>query len=229
MPGNLSWEYWQIPRYWLDAGASGHICPKWSPQSPGEKPESTSRGREVVNVTKTYALPRERLYLPDSLIATWFTVHSNIQHWMTDCPARVYDCCRGTLCVLSYQSEKEREMRVCLYWHSKVTAPSSAILSRTVNHWTDDLDAPVLWGAKHAHEWRHTLTHSTQTITCLTVWRIFLFFQLNATKNNKHKKGIINISKLILWLWKQSWSLTCVYISLQWITAGHLWAEICSR
>lgn len=52
-----------------------------------QKVQVEDDAEEVVNVTKTYALPRERLYLPDSLIATWFTVHSNIQHWMTDCPA----------------------------------------------------------------------------------------------------------------------------------------------
>lgn len=71
---------------------------------------------KVVNVTKTYALPRERLYLPDSLIATWFTVHSNIQHWMTDCPARVYGCCRGTLC-----------MRVCVCFRERERCGSACI------------------------------------------------------------------------------------------------------
>lgn len=69
-------------------------------------------------------------------------------------------CACVCVCAFIPFREREREMRVCLYWHSKVTAPSSAILSRTVNHWTDDLDAPVLWGAKHAHERRHTLTYT---------------------------------------------------------------------
>lgn len=131
------------------------------------------------------------------------------------------------VCVL----QRKREMRVCLYWHSKVTAPSSAILSRTVNHWTDDLDAPVLWGAKHAHEWRHTLTYTLHPDDHMfdSVKNFFIFSVKCYQKKTRTQKGTINISKLILWLWKQSWSLTYVYISLQWITVGHLWAEICSR
>lgn len=65
------------------------------------------------------------------------------------------------------------EIQVCLYWRSKESAPSSAILSKIVNHRPDDLDALFLWGSIHPHVYTSTLTcthlhiHLPWRITCL--------------------------------------------------------------
>lgn len=51
--------------------------------------------------------------LSDSLIATWFTVHSNMQYSMTDSPARVYGCfktcVRLCVCVCPSITKRHKE------------------------------------------------------------------------------------------------------------------------
>lgn len=131
--------------------------------------EAEEEAGGVLNVvTKTNVLWRESVCLSDSLIATWFTVHSNMQRWMTDCPVRVYGFCNWTVCACAVHLVSEIQVR--LYWCSKESAPSSAILSKTVNHCPDDLDALFLWDSIHTYVYTNTqtCTHSHIQLT----WRI---------------------------------------------------------
>lgn len=62
------------------------------------------------------------------------------------------------------------EIQVRLYWCSKESAPSSAILSKTVNHCPDDLDALFLWDSIHTCVYTNTQTYTHSHIQL--TWRI---------------------------------------------------------
>ena len=134
-------DWWQIPRYWLDAGVSGHMHPNWSSSKPEWNASSGGRRTGIKHSDKDICTARQSVCLCDGLTAPLYTAICSVG-WLIVLRGFMFAVC---VCVLHLSCE----IQVCLYWRDKETAPSSAILSNIVNHHLNDLVPSFLWGSVH--------------------------------------------------------------------------------